>query len=324
MKQKNSKGINGTGKSGQLYFLKNILENAEESVCAFPVTIRRLTVFTMVLMVFLSSCVKDITLNIPASEEQIVVEGHIETGQPPYVILTKTTDYYSTFYLDSLGNLFVHDAVVKVSDGTNTITLTEFSLDSLGTTVSAYVGLGMVGEVGKSYTLTVEAEGKTLTSVTSIPEVFPLDSIWYETGADPENDSLVRLICRYSDPVALGQYVRYFTKVNSGEFEPGYNSVFEDVLINGTTFDFPLDRGVNRNDTPSFDNYGLFHKGDTITVEWAAIDQPHFDFWRTLEFELGGQGSPFSSPTIVQTNINGGQGIWGGYSTSFKTLIVPK
>ncbi|MGB3076081.1 MAG: DUF4249 domain-containing protein [Chitinophagales bacterium] len=280
-----------------------------------------LFLFSMVLM---SSCEKDITINLPPSEEQLVVEGYIETGLPPYLLLTKTTDYYSTFYLDSLGSLFVHDAIVKVSDGTNTITLTEFSIDTFGSSISAYVGFGMVGEVGKTYTLTIEAEGKTVTSITTIPQVYPLDSIWYEPDNDETNDSLVKLMCRYADPPQLGQYVRYFTEVNNQGFFPGYNSVFEDNLINGTTFDFPLDRGVSRNDSAAFDNYGLFKKGDTITVKWSGIDRATFDFWRTMEFELGGQGSPFAAPVIIQTNITGGQGVWNGYSSSFKTLIVPE
>lgn len=275
-------------------------------------------------ILFFSSCEEDITISLPPSEVQIVVEGYIETGQPPYLLLSKTSDYYSTFYLDSLGTLFVHDAVVTVSDGDHTVTMNEFTFDTAGTVISAYVGLGMVGEVGKTYTLTIEAEGKTLSSVTSIPEALPLDSIWYETGADESNDTLVKLICRYTDPPNLGQYIRYFTSVNNGSFLPGYNSVFEDAFINGTTFDFPLDRGVNRNDTSSYTNYGLFKKGDTITVKWSAIDVAHFDFWRTVEFELGGQGSPFASPVIIQSNINGGQGIWGGYSSTYKTLIVPE
>lgn len=283
----------------------------------------RLCAFSFIILL-MTSCEQNIDINLPSSEEQLVVEGYIETGLPPYLLLTKTSDYYSTFYLDSLNALFVHDAVVKVSDGDKTITLSEFTIDTAGTLISAYVGFGMVGEAGKSYTLMVEAGGKTLTAVTSIPEPLPLDSIWYETGADASNDTLVKLICRYSDPPQLGQYIRYFTSVNSGGYFPGYNSVFEDGFINGTTFDFPLDRGVNRNDTSSYDNYGLFRKGDTITVKWSAIDEAHYNFWRTVEFELGGQGSPFASPVIIQSNISGGQGIWGGYSPSFKTLIVPK
>jgi hypothetical protein len=119
--------------------------------------------------------------------------------------------------------------------------------------------------------------------------------------------------------------VRYFTKENSQPFYPGYNSVFEDVVINGSTFDFPIDKGVDRNDTTSYyDGYFAFRKGDTVTVKWCNIDKAHFDFWRTLEFELGSQGSPFSTPVTILTNIEGGLGIWGGYAPSYKTMIIPK
>ena len=276
------------------------------------------------ILLLLTACEKDITIETGSGEAQFVVEGYIESGLPPYLLLTRTTEYYSTFYLDSLSEIFVHDAVITVSDGTQTIQLTEFNIDTLGTSISAYVGFGMIGEVGKTYTLNIETEGKLLTAITTIPQPLPLDSIWYQTGADQDNDTLVELICRFSDPQELGQYIRYFTSVNNERYLPGFNSVFEDVLINGNTFDFPLDRGVDRNDTAAFDNYGLFRKGDTISVKWAAIDKAHFDFWRTVEFELGGQGSPFATPVIIQSNINGGQGIWGGYSSTFKSLIVPE
>src|SRR6185295_1338657 len=69
-------------------------------------------------VLFLTCCTKDLSITLPHQESQIVVEGHIETGTPPYVILTKSSDYYSTFYLDSLGNYFIHGAIVKVFDGT--------------------------------------------------------------------------------------------------------------------------------------------------------------------------------------------------------------
>lgn len=278
-----------------------------------------------IYLFFISSCTKDITISLPHQEEQIVVEGFIETGLPPYVILTKSSDFYSTFSLDSISNYFVSNAIVRVSDGTDTVTLYPISFDTSGVSISIYTNLAMIGEVGKTYFLWIETEGKILSSVTTIPQPLPLDSIWWEPANIPESDIFVKLICRYSDPPELGQYVRYFTKQNSQPFYPGLSSVFEDNFINGNTFDFELERGVNRNDTTQFyPGYFKFTKGDTITVKWSAIDEAQFNFWRTYEFELGGQGSPFASPVYIQSNIVGGLGIWGGYSPSYKTMIVPE
>ncbi|MEO5674374.1 MAG: DUF4249 domain-containing protein [Chitinophagales bacterium] len=275
--------------------------------------------------IIISSCTKDITINLPHQESQLVVEGHIEKGMPPFVVLTKSSDYYSTIYLDSLSSYFVHGSVVKVSDGLDTIILDEIFLDTAGTLISLYTSFAMLGEEGKTYSLSVEAEGEILNSSTTIPLALPLDSIWWEPAFINDADTFVNLVCQYTDPPLPGQYVRYFTKENSQPYYPGYNSVFEDNLINGTTFNFTLDRGVSRNDTASFyEGYFKFRRGDTITVKWCAIDQPHFDFWRTLEFELSGQGSPFASPVIIQGNIEGALGIWGGYNPDYKTVIVPE
>ncbi|GDX51404.1 hypothetical protein LBMAG27_04510 [Bacteroidota bacterium] len=282
--------------------------------------------FTLLIAVAIlfSSCEKNISIDVPAPPDKLVVEGFIETGSFPYVILTKNSAYYSTFNLTDINKYFVHDAVVKVSDGTDTVTLQEIIYDTAGVQISVYFGFGLLGQVGKTYSLHIEAEGKTVDAVTTILPSIPLDSIWVTYNENPDFPDKVRLYCQLSDPAQLGQYVRYFTKVDTEVFEPGLNSVFDDVLINGTTFKFPLDRGYNRNDSIDFDSYGLFNKGDTITVKWCNIEKAHFDFWRTLEFSLGSQGNPFSSPLEIKSNIVGGLGIWGGYSPSFKTIIVPQ
>src|SRR4051812_45119264 len=68
------------------------------------------------------SCTKTIDVTIPDSAQQVVVEGTIENGVPPVVILTKSQKFFGTIDLNNLGNYFVHGAQVKVtgSDGTET------------------------------------------------------------------------------------------------------------------------------------------------------------------------------------------------------------
>jgi len=261
---------------------------------------------------------------MPDPDPKIVVEGFIDKGEIPYVILTRNSPYYDTINANSLQNYFISGATVKMFDGTDTTTFQELQFDTAGVTASIYVGVGVTGQVGKTYQLFVKADGQNVHATTSIIQPLPLDSVWYVDAPSPNPDSLVQLMVHYSDPPGYGNYVRYFTKQNSDDYMPGYNSVFDDALINGTSFDFPLDRGVDRNIDSTFNNYGYFNRGDTIIVKWSAIDKSHFDFWRTLEFELGSTGNPFASPVKVQSNVVGGLGIWGGYSSSYDTLVVPK
>ena len=277
-----------------------------------------------------ASCTKNVKIKIPPPESQLVVEGYIENGKSPFVFLTTNSPFYDTIKLNEIGKYFVSGATVIVSDGVSVDTLLQFNYDTMGTQIPIYISLpppfghGIIGQTNHTYTLDVYANGKHLSSVTTIRDLNPLDSIWVKTNVDPHNDSLVQLFCKYADPPALGDYIRYFTRVNNQPFYPGEESVFEDVLINGTTFTFPLDRGVDWNNDATYKHYGLFYKGDTVTVEWAHIDRPHFDFWRTFEFERNGAGNPFSSPVKVKSNIVGGLGIWGGYAASYKTIIIPQ
>ena len=42
----------------------------------------------------LSACEKEITVDLPKTEQKLVVEGTIEPGQPPIVLLTRTESYF--------------------------------------------------------------------------------------------------------------------------------------------------------------------------------------------------------------------------------------
>ncbi|MBK7223573.1 MAG: DUF4249 family protein [Saprospiraceae bacterium] len=53
-----------------------------------------------------------------------------------------------------------------------------------------------------------------------------------------------------------------------------------------------------------------------------CLDKVHFDFWKTRDFAAN-SGGPFSSYTRIKTNINGGLGIWGGYSVQNYRLYCP-
>lgn len=295
-------------------------------------------------LVLFSSCEKDITLDLPVTENKIVVEGHIEPGQPTYVILTKNVSFFTATPTD-LNDIFVHDAVVTVSDGNNSYTLDELCLNDLppairsevyrflglpengsGTAalnVCAYVSFTLTGEYGKKYALNVETPDASISAVTSIPYPAPIDSMW--TIPDEElGDSLVVLWLEFKEPDTLGNYYRYYTKVNNEPFYPGYfGSVLSDEFSNGSKFKVNVDRGYPRTGDIDFSTYGLFAKGDTVILKLSMIDRAHYRFWNTIEDQLL-SGGPISTPTYIQSNINGGLGIWGGYGPSFDTIIVPK
>lgn len=290
----------------------------------------------------LSSCETDITLDLPQSPQKLVVEGHIENGQFPYVVLTRNFSFYSGVDPGQLQDLFVHDALVIMSDGTTDYQLTELCLSTLpdsikqfvldylgidsasvsGQDICAYFTLATTGQFGKRYSITVDSGDHHLSAVTSVPYNVPIDSLWTEPAA-VNPDSLRILYLRFDEPDTLGNYYRYWTKVNDEPFYPGYfTSVLDDQFFNGELFELYVDRGYPSNpDAIDFSTYGYFKVGDTVVVKVAMIDQAHYDFWRTVEDQTF-SGGPFSTPVHIRNNVNGGLGIWGGYGAVYDTIVV--
>lgn len=291
--------------------------------------------FFCVLLLF-TSCEKEVSFDLGPTSEKIVVEGTIESGLPPIVRLSKSIGFFSKIDLNTLSGTFLHGATITVSDGSTVVNLKEYSLqlDTLSfyfysVDTSNSTAFEFKGEVGKTYTLKIEYEGKTYESTTRIPELIPLDSIWAQ--APPEEEmpeeypNSMQLFVRYTDPPQMGNKARYFTSRNNNPFLPPFYSVYDDQVINGTTIDIQLDAGFNKMDSLDFETYGYFYKGDTVILKWCSIDDKVFDFWRTLEFSYGSTGNPFSSPVEVSSNIsNGALGVWQGYGVTYDTLYIPQ
>ncbi len=322
---------------------------------------------TLLLIIFsvtfwLIACEKEITIDLPDVEDKLVVEGKIEydgiTNTPPIVILTKSTGFFEPTDLNSLQDLFVHDAVVTVAVDNISHQLTEFCLsemlalissgvidsslveDLLGATLENLIGFeyclytiidnSLYGQPGKSYDLTIVSEGKTYTSTTSIPPLNPLISVWYETQKD---DTLGFAWARMYDPPGKGDAYRWYARRIShnglGEekdafFVAPFGSSFEDKFIDGLEFDFAYDRGHrpgDHDDDPG-ETPHFFKKSDTIVIKFCTIALPVFEFLRIMEVEANSNGSPFASPSTIPTNIdNNGLGLWAGYGVTYDTIF---
>lgn len=282
----------------------------------------------------MTGCEKKVDFKLKTAAELLTVDASIETNEDPVVILTKSFNYFSKITPDLLSNSLIKDADVFVSNGTVTHKLKRYDISLNGNYSFSYYstdfsnpGTRITGEKSKSYTLRIIWQGKEYTAAAMIPDSKKkMDSIWWVKAPNtPDTSSRVIVRGTFTDPPAFGDYVRYFTSVNGDAFLPGISSVFDDQLVNGTTYTADIDRGVDRNTDINFDEYGFFKKGDTVTVKFCNITKPTFDFWRTVEFSYQSIGNPFSSPTQIISNIsNGALGYFGGYASQYKTIIIPK
>lgn len=274
------------------------------------------------------ACEREVTVDIPRPDEKIVVEGYIEQGEYAYVFLTKNAPYFEMVDSASVMEMIVTDAEVIVSDGDLTDTL-QLIIDPYQFPYLKYTGNTITGEVGKKYSLLINYKNRSYTAQTSIPEPVQLDSLKFKI--EEEYDSLGFLWFYFIDPDTIGNNYRLFTKRLGKDsiYVHPFPSVYEDKLFNAQPVEYVIYSGRNPNiDQSQYEEeydeenpWWAFKVGDKVAFKFCSIDAVHFDFWYTIELQVH-DGNPFSSPTTIKTNIEGGAlGIWGGYGVCMDTII---
>ena len=314
-------------------------------------------VYIFVVITLFISCEKEVQIDLPDVPVELVVEGVVDIDRPPIVVLTKTQGYFDPVDATTINNLFVNGAVVTLNNGSSDFPLTEICTsaipDSILEQVAGTIGISAQdltsfnycvytsldpfswGEAGKTYDLEIQAEGKTLTAQTKIPEPVYFDSIWYELG--PLEDSLGFIWVEMNDPDTIGNSYRWFAqRINKYTYGPQQGeikdaqliaplgSIFDDKFFNGQKFEFAYNRGElgnNENQDDEGPEERYFKNGDTVVVHFVSLDRPNFYYFRALEDQWATNGSPFASPGNLPSNINGGLGVFSGYGSAYDTVI---
>jgi hypothetical protein len=284
------------------------------------------------LCVMICSCEKKIDIKLKDESTKIVVEASIENGTAPYVTLMRSFGYFSEITPSLLAQAFIHNAEVFVSNGTQTHKLKEYAVPVSPaitlyyySTDSTSLSTAFKGELNHSYSLRILSEGQEYTATTTIPKITKqIDSLWWKLPPGATDTNKVVVMVRATDPPGYGDYIRYYTKINSQPvYLPPVASVFDDLFIDGTSYEVQLQPGIDRNSDSAETDF--FFKGDTVSFKLSNIDRTTFDFWRTWEFSYSSIGNPFSTPTRIIGNIsNNALGYFAGYASQYRTLIIPR
>ena len=298
--------------------------------------------FLSLLIMGLNSCSKEVKIDIPGFEEQVVIDGSIETGTPAIIFLSNTRDIYAPTDINSYLSGFISGATVTVSNGSITDTLTEICTDNLpagfesiaeeffglpidqlvNLHLCAYVSTGLVGEVGKTYTLKVIHNDKTYTSSTKIENPTALDNFFWkeQTNLPGYGFSWAKI----TDSPVMGDAYRWEVK-NLGDlfYSKPFQPFTDDRFYNGLTFEFSVENPMSFRDSTIEDQYkGYYKLGDTIVVKFSKLGKKEYQFFEKKYNQIYSGGNPFATPTNIPTNIEGGAlGIWAGFSPWFDTLI---
>ena len=252
----------------------------------------------------------------------MVVEGWIEQGKTPHILLTLTVPYFNKIDSINLRNYAVTVAKVSVKCENDSMSeILTFKPNDVYFPPYVYFGTEMYGETGNTYQLSIVYKNKNITAITTIPALVKTDSVWFQHQNG--SDSLGIIGFRLKDNPEVHNYYRTLTKRlgKDKRYIPTYTSVFDDKTFNGETLNLTLSRGSSSILDVENDRY--FSVGDTIVLKFCSIDQASYEFWNTIQSQIITSANPFASSNArVKSNINGGIGIWAGYAVSYDTIIA--
>lgn len=269
-----------------------------------------------VLGLLLCGCVKE-------AEEgnyhyRLVVEGWIEEGDVPYVILSQNKPLISTIDSTGIEDMVIRWAKVSVSDGETTEILRGY-IDGDYFPPFVYRGKEMTGVAGKTYTLTVEYSGRIWTAQTTIPRSIALASL--TTEAVEGRDTLYSVRAIFQDPPGEKNYYKFFSRIlhKNGRYLPSLMGNLDDNRFDGQEMEVVVNQGIEMKEIKKFNAY--FHIKDTVFIKFCTMSEFDFDFWTAYENEqINSQNPLFPANQNLPSNISGGRGCWCGFGRNIYVL----
>lgn len=250
------------------------------------------------------SCTKVVDINLNAAAPKIIIEGSI-SDQPSscFVKLSKTVNF------DEL-NIFpvVTGSLVNIKDDFgNTATLTE-------TTAGIYTAPSFQGVEGRTYTISITADGKTYTANSTMPEKVAIDTIIQDSfsmGSFGGGGIIKFVSIKYQDPEGKNNYYR-FVEIINGTVSNAIR-IDNDLLRDGNTITEEIVQIDPRLQT-----------GDSVIVFLQTIDKGVYDYFAQLNQITGeGYGGQVATPANPTSNFNNGAlGYFSAYAVSTKAIVI--
>jgi hypothetical protein len=255
----------------------------------------------IIAILLFTSCEKKVDLTYKGNQSRIIIEGNItnETG-PYFVKITKSIGLTATEKYPS-----IDDAIVTISDNTGN----NETLAPLGN--GMYRTATLTGIEGRTYTLTVKAEGQTYTAQSTMPQQVVFDSIKVEkltiTGEVEFN-----IIPVYKDPIAKGNNYRFLLSVNDKLINQHF--IQNDEVKNGFVNTFRLE--INDDDLE-------LKSGDVVDIKMQCVDKSVALFYTTLALMAdsgpGGGTTPNNPPNNMS---NGALGVFSAHTVATKRVTI--
>jgi len=270
------------------------------------------------LLPIAASCVED----TPVPQEFIVVEAWIESGEAPVVILSRSfVPSEEEQSLSDLGQYILKWARVTVSDGEREVVLTgKTSRNHMPPYI--YTTGRMFGEVGRTYTLTVDVDENHCVASTVIPPPAELDSAEPVPYGNKEGAWLIK--ARWHDNPAEKNVYKFFTKIHGVDslYASARMHFVDDALMAGEEGEVFLTPSLNV--YRSGDHWGHFLSGETVYVKFCTMDPACAAIMKSMEdAETETKYPIFVTNRNIPGNVSGALGYFIGYGRTDYVVKIP-
>ena len=267
----------------------------------------------------LVSCQKTID-DDTAGTGRLVVEGWIDSGGHPTVILTRSFSPMST-ESTTLSDLVVRWANVTISDGERTETMIG-RIDNSMTPPFVYTTAQITGVPGRTYTITAEYEGERIVSSCTMPR--PVDISRIDVAPVADSDTLREVSLTFVPGIGDDRcyQLAVYDPSLSGRMLPCFMGAYA-ASSSGGGGEVTLTVCRPSIDTDGGDYTPYFRMGRTIMVALTAIAPEVWRFWHEYDDFTAFGGNIFLAGTIpMHGNINGGYGIWSARGVDVRTITI--
>ena len=253
--------------------------------------------------------------------EKMVVEGWIESGGAPVVMLTNSFPVTTYEETDENATYVLPWGKVTVSDGTQTVILTG-DYDARYIPPYVYTTSRMRGVPGRTYHLTIEYGDYVVTAQTTIPMPDSLEALTVTPCADV--DSMYQVTAYYEDAPETEDYYLFLTRIFNREkrFYPSFLGVMDDSRLASHNKQV-VQPGIHMMTTEEHKYRPYFHENDSVQIKFAKIDETTYRIHKAYSEMVSLSSNPiFSSDLSMPTNIEGGLGFWCGYAVTKYNVVI--
>lgn len=285
----------------------------------------RIRISILYLFIFTAAVAVSCTPPAVPNEPEIVLEGWIDEGGHPIVMLHKSINFTEDFNTmeDLIEEKIIYLGKVTVSDGETSVVLTG-RVDTAYLPPYSYSSVRIMGESGRTYRVEAEFEGKKVSAVTTIPPKALFDSISVESM--PDKPGFFRLTGYLTDMKEQSDYfVVFYRYKGEKQYRNGLHGVASDLAADTSgVLRIPIYKNMAGTSLVDKDSLStrFFRLGDTLEIKLAAIDGVSYRFWESFASLTITSTIPFLPVNEnIYTNVSGGRGYWCGYGSSTYTIV---